>query len=140
MATDTRARQEIGQRIKRLRISKGLTIKELAQNAHMSAGYLSEVERGGSALSAEKLAALAGCLGSTVDYLLTGISTPSHAFSDTRIPAGLAQAAEILELTYVQTAKLLAGKRSLVARRGSQADDWSPDNWIKFYEKVKQFL
>ena len=140
MATDTQARQEIGLRIKRLRKSKGLTIKELAQKAHMSAGYLSEVERGRSALSAEKLAAIAGCLGTTVDYLLTGISTPSHALSDTRIPAGLAQAAEILELTYVQTVKLLAGKQSLVARRGPKADGWSVDDWINFYEKVKQFL
>ena len=140
MTTDTRARQNIGLRIKQLRISKGLTIKELAQKAHMSAGYLSEVERGRSALSAEKLAALAGCLGTTVDYLLTGISAPTHDMADISIPLGLAQAAEILELSYVQTAKLLAGKRSLVARRGLQADDWSSDDWIKFYEKVKQFL
>ena len=140
MTTDTHARKEIGLRIKRLRIAKELTLKELAQNAGMSAGYLSEVERGGSALSAEKLAALAGCLGATVDYLLTGISTPAHALTDTHIPAGLAQAAEFLELSYVQTAKLLAGKRSLVARRSSQVDDWSADDWINFHEKVKQFL
>ena len=140
MATDTHARQEIGKRIKQLRIAKGLTIKELADLAGMSAGYLSEVERGRCALSAEKLAAIAGCLGTTVDYLLTGVSTPNHAFSETRIPAGLAQAAELLELSYVQTAKLLAGKRSLVARRGSQADNWSSDDWIDFYEKVKKFL
>lgn len=140
MATDTHARQEIGKRIKQLRISKGLTMKELAERAGMSAGYLSEVERGRSALSAEKLAALARCLGSTVDYLLTGVSTPNDAFSDTRIPAELAEAAELLELSYVQTAKLLAGKRSLVARRGAQADEWSSDDWISFHDKVKQFL
>ena len=140
MTNETCTRQEIGARIKRLRIIKGLTIKELAQNAGTSAGYLSEVERGGPALSGEKLGALAGCLGSSVDYLLTGIAEPNQALPETRIPAGLAQAAEILDLSYVQTTKLLAGKHSLVAGRGSEQDEWTVDDWVHFYEKVKHYL
>ena len=106
----------------------------------MSAGYLSEVERGGSALSGEKIAAIAGCLGCSVDYFLTGVAGFHQTREETVIPAGLAEAARSLDLSYVETTKLLAGKRSLVAKRGSKDDEWSANEWLKFHEKVKQYL
>lgn len=137
---ELRERQEIGWRIKQLRIAKGQTIKGLAQHANMSAGYLSEVERGRSALSAEKLAALARCFGSTVDYLLSGGANANPTSGDMRIPIGLAQAAEALDLSYVQTTRLLAAKRSLVAGRGQDQEEWTETDWTRFYSKVKRYL
>lgn len=139
MATKTGSRQEIGHRIKQLRLAKEMTIQELADKAKMSAGYLSEVERGRSALSAEKLAALARCLGTGVDYILTGTGGPVEP-AETRIPAGLADAAQTLDLSYAQTVRLLAGKNSLVAARGPKRDEWTAQNWIDFYNKVEPYL
>ena len=140
MTDELRERQEIGWRIKQLRIAKGQTIKNLAQHANMSAGYLSEVERGRSALSAEKLAAIARCFGSTVDYLLSGSSDPDPTRVETRIPIGLSRAAETLDLSYIQTTRLLAAKHSLVAGRGQDQDEWNETDWLRFYSKVKRYL
>lgn len=140
VAEKDQKRLEIGRRIKQLRIARELTLQELAEKARMSPGYLSEVERGGPALSGEKLQALAGALGTTVEYLLTGADAPEEQGAVT-IPAGLAKAAEILELSYSETRRLLAGKLSLVAaRRNREEDEWSAEQWIEFYEKVKPYL
>ena len=141
MSEDDRGRLEIGERIKQLRLAKTWTIKELAQHAGMSAGYLSEVERGGSALSGEKFGALAKLLGTTVDYILTGAGEVQHAGAEIRIPAGLAEAAQALDLSYATTMRLLHGKKSLVAaRRESIEDEWTAQRWIEFFENVKPYL
>ncbi len=140
MSDKDQKRREIGQRIKQLRIARGLTLQELAEKAKMSAGYLSEIERGGSALSGEKLEAIAVSLGTSVDYLLTGTGAPDEE-NVVRIPAGLAEAAEILDLSYTKTRRLLAGKKSLVAaRRDTDEEEWTAQDWIDFYNKVERYL
>lgn len=132
-------RTEVGRRIRTLRKSRDLSIHRLAERAAISSGYLSDVERGASSPSAEKLARIAAELGVTTDYLLTGATS---AAAPVQVPPGLAAAAEQLDLTYTQTVRLLAGKRSLVARRSSQqdGDDWSKTDWIEFFNKVKPYL
>lgn len=132
-------RTEVGRRIRALRKSRDLSIHRLAELAGISPGYLSDVERGSSSPSAEKLARIAAELGVTTDYLLTGTTS---ATAPAQVPPGLAAAAEQLNLTYTQTVRLLAGKQSLVARRSSQhgGDDWSKTDWIEFYNKVKHYL
>ena len=140
MTDEIRARWELGRRIRRLRRAKDLTIKDLAQEVGMSAGYLSEVERGGSALSGEKIAAIATRLGSSVDYFLTGVVGFHQTGDETVIPASLAEAARVLNLSYVETSRLLAGKRSLVARRGPDEEEWSVSDWLTFHKKVKRYL
>lgn len=140
MSEKDQKRRDIGQRIKQLRIAREHTIHELAEKARMSAGYLSEVERGGPALSGEKLQALAAALATTVEYILTGASAPEQETA-TRIPAGLAEAAEFLDLTYAKTRRLLAGKKSLVAaRRDNDESEWAAQEWIDFYRKVSHYL
>ncbi len=131
-------RAEIGRRIRVLRKSRDLSIQRLAEATGISPGYLSDVERGSSSPSAEKLARIAAELGVTTDYLLTGATLASPSV---QVPPGLAAAAEQLDLTYTQTVRLLAGKQSLVARRASQGeDDWTKADWIDFYRKVKPYL
>jgi transcriptional regulator with XRE-family HTH domain len=106
----------------------------------MSPGYLSEVERGQSAVSGEKLARLAVELGVSADYLLTGRGE-QPAGSGVQIPQGLSEAAEVLDLTYAQTVRLLAGKDSLVAKRSTRVEDeWTKEQWLDFYRKVKPYL
>jgi transcriptional regulator with XRE-family HTH domain len=132
-APDTR--HEIARRIRELRRARGLTLKHVSDAAGISLGHLSEVERGQSSVSGEKLARLAEALGESADYLLAGRTTHSA------IPEPLALAAEELHLTFAQTRRLFDGKNSLVARRASSPEpDWGKEKWISFYRKVKDIL
>jgi transcriptional regulator with XRE-family HTH domain len=140
MSNPTTERDELANRIKMLRRGLGLSIQRLAATAKMSAGYLSEIERGRSAISGEKLTGLAQSLGVTVDYLLSGRAAGSSSSTIT-IPPGLSAAAESLNLSYAETIRLLAGRESLVARRSSNAAvEWAKEEWIGFYQKVKPYL
>ena len=138
---DTQGRLEIARRVRALRRAREIPIAKLAELADMSAGYLSEVERGHSEISGVKLARIAEHLGVSVDYLLTG-RADSPADTNVHIPPGLSEAAKTLDLTYAQTLRLLAGKESLVARRSKEAsaDSWTKEDWIDFYKKVQRYL
>jgi transcriptional regulator with XRE-family HTH domain len=140
LSDSAREREDIANRIRTLRRARELSIEKLAALAEISAGYLSEVERGHSEISGAKLARIAEHLGTNVDYLLTG--REDHvANAAVTIPPGLSEAAKTLNLTYAQTVQLLLGKEQLVARRSAHAaQQWSADKWIDFYNKVRDFL
>ena len=72
MAKASRSTTEIGLRIRRLRNDRGMTLKKLAYLTSISIGHLSDIERGESTLSGEKIAMIARSLACTTDYLLTG--------------------------------------------------------------------
>jgi transcriptional regulator with XRE-family HTH domain len=117
-----------------------MTVLQLATVAGMSPGYLSEVERGLSAISFEKLVRLAEELRVTTDFLKDGKGPPEES-EGVRIPAALSSAAEQLGLSYRSTVRLLEGRESLVARRSAnQEREWGVDEWINFYESVKEYL
>lgn len=142
MTRENDKRTEIGNRIRGLRKEKGLKISQLANEANISAGYLSDVERGESAISSEKLAEVAKVLGASTDYLISGESSPYTVEArEINVPTALSEAAITLELPYRKTMQLLEGRRSLIARR-SQGDDqeWGQDEWISFYRTVKDYL
>lgn len=62
---------KFGERIKDLRTKQGLTLDELAQQTGSSKSYIWELEnKNPPRPSAEKLSAIAGALGVTVDYLI----------------------------------------------------------------------
>ena len=136
------ARIEIGNRIKELRVKANLSLHELADEAGFSAGYLSEVERGKSAISGEKLAALARIFGISTDYLLTGENQAQEENPDVQIPQALTAAAVRLDLTLEVTLRLLKSRGALYSRRTkSDVDtDWSEDEWEMFYNNVKDYL
>jgi transcriptional regulator with XRE-family HTH domain len=137
-------RADIGRRIKQLRKSKDLSLQKLAEEAGFSAGYLSEVERGNSVLSSEKLSAVARVFGVTADYVLTGRTNAGGATDpDVKIPKALSEFAVSSNLSHEQTMRLLAGHNSLFARRtkeGAEAGEWSVDQWSSFYNRVKDYL
>ena len=133
-------RAEVGRRIKRLRQSQDVTVQELAKRSKVSSGYLSEVERGLSAISVDKLMQIAEGLGIGLDALLNDTQAEVGQ-STVQIPAALSAAAEQLNLTHRATLILLKGQRSLTARRSqSDAREWSVDDWLKFHEQVKDYL
>jgi transcriptional regulator with XRE-family HTH domain len=140
MADSTPEREEIAKRIRALRRAKGLSLHHLAEQSDISAGYLSEIERGLSEVSGVKLARVAEHLGVTADYLLSGRPDPA-AGATVQIPQALSEAAKVLDLTFAQTLRLMAGKESLVARRSNSAQrEWTKEEWIDFYRKVEPYL
>ena len=56
---------DVGQKIKRLRVKKGLTQEELAERTDLSKGYISQIERDLSSPSLETLFDLLNVLGSS---------------------------------------------------------------------------
>lgn len=66
------AREEIGNRIKTLRESRGFTREELAEKAEISSKFLYEVEKGRKGLSADTLLKISRTLSCSCDYILTG--------------------------------------------------------------------
>ena len=64
--------QEIGQRIMERRKKLGLTQEALAENADVTAQFVSYAEAGKRAMRPENLMKIAGALDVSADYLLTG--------------------------------------------------------------------
>ena len=130
----------LGKRIKSTRLSKGYKAKQLAEKAKISASYLSEVEKGVSAISGERLLKIAKALEVSIGFLMDDgdLADPN---SDVRIPRELARAAEELNLPYNTVLSLLEGHNSLFARRSSSsAKKWKSEDWLEYYEKVKSYL
>ena len=63
----------IGEKVKELRLEKKMTIKQLSEESGLSIGYLSQFERGLSAIAVDSLEAVAKALGVSVKFLLSGI-------------------------------------------------------------------
>ena len=63
---------EIGKTIKELRKSKGITATFVAQTIGVTSSVLSEIERGKSNPTIDKVVALSDFFGVTTDYLLKG--------------------------------------------------------------------
>lgn len=69
---------EIGRRIATLRQQNHLTQAQLAEKLDISIKHCSEVERGLSCFSLDKLIALCSILSTDMDYLIRGIDTHNH--------------------------------------------------------------
>src|SRR5512135_3052046 len=65
----------LGPRLRLVRASRQLSVRELARRVGCSASLISQIERGVSAPSVGVLYALATELGSSLDYLLFGTGT-----------------------------------------------------------------
>lgn len=60
----------IGERIKRSRNDRGLSLRELATKVELSASFLSQIEQGKASPSIENLKKIANCLDVRVSYLI----------------------------------------------------------------------
>ena len=142
MAKTSRSTIENGLRIRKLRNDRGITLKKLANLTSISIGHLSDIERGESTLSGEKIAVIAKSLACTTDYLLTGVQSGAEDPVKVVFPKALSDAALDLGISYAQTLQLLEGRQSLIARRSSTAEDedWQINDWIAFYNRVKNYL
>ncbi|WGD38275.1 helix-turn-helix transcriptional regulator [Lysinibacter sp. HNR] len=67
-------RQEIGDVLRDFRLQKGRTLRQVAGEASVALGYLSEVERGQKEASSEILAAVADALGTPLSIIMREVS------------------------------------------------------------------
>ena len=92
-------RQEIGDVLRDFRLQKGRTLRQVAGEASVALGYLSEVERGQKEASSEILAAVADALDTPLSVIMgevsdrlaivEGLSVPIDARVPDTVPAEL---------------------------------------------------
>lgn len=95
-----------GGRIRQLRLKAGLTLQTLSEQAGISVGFLSQVERDKATPSLGTLAQLASALNVTLDYF---IATPKPADSVTRQAERLHFAVDDSSLQYERLSTELPG-------------------------------
>jgi len=112
--------------------------KDLAEQAGLSVGFLSEVENDRRTPGAEVLLRIADSLGASLDYLMRGEDARPEPQPVT-IPPSLQTAAEQEHWSYSLTADLLRAQASVVGRRtpGGRGEqklrDWTKDDWIRLH-------
>lgn len=128
-----------GERIREIREKRGLTQEQLAKNADISKGFLSDVENNKRNIGSQGLLRLANELGASVDYLLAGKIMDNVENEQIIIPQELSQAAEDLNLSYIEALDLLNTFNSAVARRGKKyRKELTVEDWKKFHEAIKE--
>ena len=70
----------IGQRIKKARLSKGLTQDNLAESLNVSVAYLSRIETGSIRINLPRLNEICNLLGITESYVLSGTADNSNSY------------------------------------------------------------
>lgn len=67
-------RESVGSSLRAARVDQGRTLRDVAREARVSLGYLSEVERGQKEASSELLSSICVALGLTVSGLMTEVA------------------------------------------------------------------
>ena len=67
-------RQAVGHTLRNARTNQSRTLRDVAREARVSLGYLSEVERGQKEASSELLNAICEALGLTLSSVMTGVT------------------------------------------------------------------
>jgi transcriptional regulator with XRE-family HTH domain len=68
-------RESVGQALRRARTEQSRTLRDVAREARVSLGYLSEVERGQKEASSELLNSICEALGLTLGSLMRDVTT-----------------------------------------------------------------
>ncbi len=128
-----------GDRIRELREKQKMTQDQLATQADISKGFLSDVENNNRNISSQSLLRIANALGTSVDYLLSGAVAEVVSKRPVVIPPNLSQAAAQLNLTYNRTLELLDAHDSVFARRSNKSrSEFTVEDWKKLYQAVKK--
>lgn len=131
----------VGDRIKERREAKGWTQERLADEAKISRGFLSEVEKHGKNISLDLLLRVANALGVSVGYLAIGEGGEPGEKKPVIIPPELSEAAEELRLSYPQTLDLLEAYNSVIARRSNRVRGrMSVEDWKSLNDALKNVV
>lgn len=101
-------RQEIGDVLRDFRLQKGRTLRQVAGEASVALGYLSEVERGQKEASSEILSAVADALDTPLSIILGEVSNRLAVLEQIDMP-GLPETVPS-DLIAGYSAHLMAGK------------------------------
>jgi transcriptional regulator with XRE-family HTH domain len=131
----------VGDRIRKLRQDKRLTLDQLSERTGISKGFLSDAENGNRNVSSQNLLKIANELNASLDYLLRGTDTAPPNPEPLSIPPELSEAARELDLSFTQTEALLAAHRSVIARRSNEGlRTPTVQDWKEMFETLKKFL
>lgn len=131
----------VGDRIRKLRQDKRLTLDQLSERTGISKGFLSDAENGNRNVSSQNLLKIANELNASLDYLLRGTDTAPPNPEPLSIPPELTEAARELDLSFTQTEALLAAHRSVIARRSNDGlRTPTSQDWKEMYQTLKKFL
>ena len=72
----------LGKRIKAQRQAKGTTQEHFAEHLDVSVGYISQMERGITKISLDRLASISDYLECEMSYLLEGVNSGSEDYLD----------------------------------------------------------
>lgn len=111
-------RQEIGDVLRDFRLQKGRTLRQVAGDASVALGYLSEVERGQKEASSEILAAVADALQTPLSVIMGEVSDRLAVI-------------EGLQTGFNESA--FAGKRFQVKPLGNSVPDTVPAEFVEGY-------
>ena len=75
----------IGERIKRVRKSHGITQEKIAEKLNVSIGYISQVERGITKISLDLLGAISSILKADVAYFVSECAINSNGYMESEI-------------------------------------------------------
>ena len=109
---------EIGQRIKKLRISQKMTQDKLAERVNLSTPHMSHIETGSTKVSLPTLVHLANALGCTMDELLCDSLEHSGATFENELNCELTDCND--EEIRIITDLVIAIKKSLRKRKHSK--------------------
>jgi transcriptional regulator with XRE-family HTH domain len=131
----------VGERIKLVREARGWTQEKLADEAKISRGFLSDVEKHGKNISLDLLLRIATALGASVGHLATGDGDQPGERKPIMIPPELSQAAEEMHLSYPETIDLLEAYNSVVARRSNRSKGtMSTKDWKELHAALKTVI
>ena len=82
-------RQEVGDVLRDFRLQKGRTLRQVAGEASVALGYLSEVERGQKEASSEILAAVADALDTPLSVIMGEVSDRLAVIEGLSVPSGV---------------------------------------------------
>lgn len=130
-------RDDLGNRVRQLRKTKGWTQDQLAAAAGVSKSFVSEVETGASQPRGPVLVKIAAALQASIDYLMTGQEPAAQAAKPVEIPKELASFAKRRGVPYPHVEILLEFHNSVVGMRRDRPDVRpSEKEWEDLYDKV----
>lgn len=88
-------RRFLGDVLREHRVDQGLTLRQLSQEARVSLGYISEIERGQKEASSELLASLCGALDLPLSDVLRDVSDAIAVEEAARRPVPLPVAVKV---------------------------------------------
>lgn len=135
----------LGKRIREVRASRGWTLDQLAKEAGLTKGFLSQVENGKAPTpSGRVLLAIARALGASVDWLLTGKAEGevTETVRPIEIPPELQRLAVENGWSARKVFQIVGAHADLLARRSDKLRHvvLTKAEWLEFASRIEPYI